>query len=248
MIDMKHVELINRIVRRVTDTFDNGDWQLLAMYLDDYGAIITGHDRLLRSLYFGDEDYPSCVASVIGQLYNKDPASLALIEKMLADKNTGDEPRPAAPNREPLNATSATSNIDISTAAVMIPFIPQFADVRNAMAQACRENHLTLKAADDVWEESILIDDIMNLIRTACIVIVDFSGKNPNVMYETGVAHALGKEVIPVSQSIDDVPFDVRHHRVLTYENNEAGRESLRNRLSNRIRTILERNDWYTPF
>lgn len=251
MIDMKHVELIDRVVRKVTATFDNGDWQLLATYLGDCGTIITGHNRLLRSLYFGDEDYPSCVASVIGQLYNKDPAALALVEKMLADKSAEIESCPATTNttnKEPLNAASATSNIDISMAAVMIPFTPQFVDVRNTMAQACRENHLTLKAADDVWEESILINDIMNLIRAACIVIVDFSDKNPNVMYETGVAHALGKEVIPVSQSIDDVPFDVRHHRVLAYENNEAGRESLRKRLSSRIRTILERNDWYTPF
>lgn len=248
---MRHVELINRVVRKVTATFDNGDWQLLAMYLGDCGTIITGHDRLLRSLYFGDEDYPSCVASVIGQLYSKDPAALALVEKMLADKNAEIESRPAitnTANKEPLNSASATSNIDISMAAVMIPFTPQFVDVRNAMAQACRENHLALKAADDVWEESILINDIMNLIRAACTVIVDFSDKNPNVMYETGVAHALGKEVIPVSQSIDDVPFDVKHHRVLAYENNETGRESLRKRLSSRIRTILERNDWYTPF
>lgn len=248
MIDMKRVELIDQVVRRVIDTFDNGDWQLLAMYLGDCGKIITGHDRLLRSLHFGDEDYPSCVASVIGQLYNKDPDILVLVEKIIAGKSAGDESRPEAVNRESENPTSAASNIDISMASVMIPFTPQFVDVRNAIAQACRENHLTLKAADDVWEESILIDDIMNLIRTACIVIVDFSGKNPNVMYETGVAHALGKEVIPVSQSIDDVPFDVRHHRVLLYENNEEGRKSLRRHLASRIKTILERNHWYIPF
>lgn len=248
MIDMRHAELINRVVRGVIGTFDNGDWQLLAMYLGDYGVIITGHDRLLRSLHFGDEDYPSCVASVIGQLYNKDPDSLALVEKILADKGVENGSHPEAENEKSVNPASAASNIDFSTAAVMIPFAPQFTDVRKSMAQACQENNLTLKAADDVWEEAILIDDIMRLIRTACIVIVDFSGKNPNVMYETGVAHALGKEVIPVSQSIDDVPFDVKHHRVLLYENNEAGREALRKHLASRIKTILDRNGWYAPF
>ena len=86
MIDMRRVELIDRVVRRVTDTFDNGDGQFLVMYLGDCGTIITGHDRLLRSLYFGDEDYPSCVAFVIGQLYLKDPDSLALVEKILAHR------------------------------------------------------------------------------------------------------------------------------------------------------------------
>lgn len=68
MIDMKRVELINRVVRKITHTYDNRDWQLLTMYLGDYGIIITCHDRLQRSLFFGDEDYPSCVASVIEQL------------------------------------------------------------------------------------------------------------------------------------------------------------------------------------
>lgn len=165
MIDMRRVELIDQVVRRVIDTFDSSDWQLLAMYLGDYGTIITGHDRLLRSLYFGDEDYPSCVASVIGQLYSKDSTSLALVEKILANKCAGNESRPEVVNGGPVNPASATSQIDISMAAVMIPFTPQFDDVRSAMAQACRENRLTLKAADDVWEESILIDDIMNLFE-----------------------------------------------------------------------------------
>jgi hypothetical protein len=70
---------------------------------------------------------------------------------------------------------------------------------------------------DDIWEESVVIQDIFNLIFRAHVVIVDFTGKNANVMYETGIAHTLGKHVIPISQSLDDVPFDMSHHRVLKY-------------------------------
>src|ERR1035441_10621327 len=54
---------------------------------------------------------------------------------------------------------------------------------------------------------------VFNLVFRAGVVLVNFTGKNPNVMYETGIAHTLGKIVIPISQSLDDVPFDMKHHR-----------------------------------
>ena len=47
------------------------------------------------------------------------------------------------------------------------------------------------------------------------------------MMYETGIAHTLGKHVIPVTQSLDDVPFDMRHHRALRYLANKEGLEKL---------------------
>lgn len=170
---------------------------------------------------------------------------MKLVEKMLSDKRSD---KMSAAQCSFSSTACSGLEIDTSVAAVMIPFRPEFDDVRNAMSEACRKNGLTLKAADNVWENSILIGDILNLIRTSCIVIVDFTGKNPNVMYETGVAHALGKEVIPITQAMEDVPFDVRHLRVLEYKNNETGRKDLENRLEERIDTILEKNGWRDPF
>lgn len=245
MIDIKRIETIDRLVKQVVSDFNEGDWLLLATYLGDLGSIITNHSRLLRSMSWGDDDYPSCVASVLGQVFSREPDAVKLVEKMLSDK--GSDKMPAAQDNSSGTACSGLE-IDASVVAVMIPFRPEFDDVRNAMGEACRKNGLTLKAADDVWEDSILIKDILNLIRTSCIVIVDFTGKNPNVMYETGVAHALGKEVIPVTQAMEDVPFDVRHFRALEYKNNETGRRDLENRLAERIDTILKKNGWCDPF
>ncbi|MCT7486360.1 hypothetical protein N5T98_04880 [Aliarcobacter cryaerophilus] len=62
------------------------------------------------------------------------------------------------------------------------------------------------KRADDIWEDHTFIQDIFSLIYKSKIVIVDFTGKNPNVMYETGIAHTLGKIVI---QNL----ADIQHHR-----------------------------------
>ncbi len=92
--------------------------------------------------------------------------------------------------------------------------------------------------ADDLWNNSTIIQDVFELIYCSSVVIVDFSGKNPNVFYEVGIAHTLGKNVIPITQSIDDIPFDLRHHRTLKYLNNSEGLEELRKGLEKRLEVL----------
>jgi hypothetical protein len=75
---------------------------------------------------------------------------------------------------------------------------------------------------------------------------VDFTEKNPNVMYETGIAHTLGKHVVPITQSLDDVPFDMRHHRVLKYLPNGEGLDALQRALTDRLVTISKENKLVT--
>jgi hypothetical protein len=82
------------------------------------------------------------------------------------------------------------------------------------------------------------VQDIFELIYRSSIVIVDFSGRNPNVFYEAGIAHTLGKNVIPITQSIDDIPFDLRHHRVLKYLNNSEGLQELKRSLEKRLKVL----------
>jgi len=93
--------------------------------------------------------------------------------------------------------------------AVMMPFRAEFRSAHNAIKAACEATHFRCLRADDIWEESTIIQDIFNLLLRARIVVVNFTGRNPNVMYETGIAHTLGKLVISISQSLDDVPFDM---------------------------------------
>jgi hypothetical protein len=69
--------------------------------------------------------------------------------------------------------------------------------------------------------------------------VVDFSGKNPNVLYETGIAHTLGKTVIPLTQSVSDIPFDLKPHRALLYSKTEDGLKGLVEQLSLRLKTVM---------
>jgi hypothetical protein len=122
--------------------------------------------------------------------------------------------------------------------AVMMPFRAEFDQTYNAIKNACIAVSLTCFRADDIWENTTFIQDIFELIYCSRIVVVDFSGRNPNVMYETGVAHTLGKHVIPITQSIDDVPSDLRHHRVLKYLPNNEGYGLLQAKLEARLRQL----------
>jgi integrase len=126
-------------------------------------------------------------------------------------------------------------------AAVMMPLASSFNRVYQTIRDACADTGFQCQRADDIWEESTIIQDIFNLIFRAHVVIVDFTGKNENVFYETGIAHALGKHVVPIARNIDDVPFDIKHHRVLKYtDDSDAGLSQLRQSLAARLRFIGE--------
>lgn len=71
---------------------------------------------------------------------------------------------------------------------------------------------------DDVYGTGAIIEDIFSAIMNSAFVLADVTGRNPNVNYELGVAHALGKPAVIVTQSVDDVPFDYRHLRVIVYD------------------------------
>jgi hypothetical protein len=122
--------------------------------------------------------------------------------------------------------------------SVMMPFNPGFNGTYAAITKVTDHMGLECLRADDIWDNSTIIQDIFELILSSKVVVVDFTGKNPNVMYETGIAHTLGKTVIPITQSIEDIPSDLGHHRALKYYPNEEGLRDLSNELYKRIKAI----------
>ncbi len=123
--------------------------------------------------------------------------------------------------------------------SVMMPFAAEFAGVYSAIEAACTECSLRCQKADDMWEASELIHDIFSLLYRSKFVVCDFTNKNPNVLYETGIAHTLGKPVIPIAQHDSDVPFDLRHHRYLRYLPNAEGLQDLTRNVASRLRTLI---------
>lgn len=123
--------------------------------------------------------------------------------------------------------------------AVMMPFEAKFNTVYETLRSAAGDAGMRCERADDIWKNDHILDDVLELIWTARLVVSDLTDKNANVFYETGIAHTIGRDVVLVTQSIEHVPFDLRSIRALTYLPNSEGLASLRGALSARIKTVI---------
>lgn len=72
-----------------------------------------------------------------------------------------------------------------------------------------------VRADDDIFATGKIIDQVWAGINTASVLVAELTTRNPNVFYELGLAHALRKPVVLISSNEEDVPFDVRHIRIL---------------------------------
>lgn len=75
-----------------------------------------------------------------------------------------------------------------------------------------------VRADADIYGTGKIIDQIWDGINSARVLVAELTNRNPNVLYELGLAHALKKPVVLVSSNEGDVPFDVKHVRVIYYD------------------------------
>jgi hypothetical protein len=97
---------------------------------------------------------------------------------------------------------------------------------------------LDVERGDDVFGSYVVMDGIRLSIEEADFIIADLTGKNANVFYEVGICHALEKLVLLLAQSMDDVPFDLRHRRVLLYRYTPKGCKWLESSLRDHVKSI----------
>jgi hypothetical protein len=126
-------------------------------------------------------------------------------------------------------------NIEPTLVSAMMPFHPSFDAVYAALKRTAEAVDLRCRRADDIWENPAVIQDVVSLIDRSNVVICDCTGRNPNVFYEIGIAHTVGREVILITQSEGDIPFDLRHLRYVKYLNNGEGLTALSERLQPRL-------------
>ena len=124
---------------------------------------------------------------------------------------------------------------------MLMPFGGWFDQYYEAIFKpAVEDAGLSPKRADDLYRPGTIVNDIWSYTQSARILIADLTGRNPNVFYELGLAHALAKPVILVTESIDQVPFDLRALRILEYDKNDPSwGDRLRTRITKSIGEIL---------
>src|SRR5947209_4307499 len=101
---------------------------------------------------------------------------------------------------------------------VLMPFDTKFNDIyKFGIKDAADDVGAYAERVDEqVFVEGIL-DRILNQISKADVIVADMTGRNPNVFYEVGYAHALGKVVLLLTQKAEDIPFDLKHRPHTVY-------------------------------
>lgn len=106
---------------------------------------------------------------------------------------------------------------------VMMPFASPIGNYyQHIYEPAIRKAGLRpIRADNEIFSTGKIIDQIWGGISTAKVLICEMTTRNPNVFYELGLAHALRKPVVLVCSNGDDVPFDLKHIRVIYYDVND---------------------------
>jgi len=101
---------------------------------------------------------------------------------------------------------------------------------------------------DDMFRPHPIMLDIQRAICESDLILCEMSERNPNVFYELGLAHAIGKPAILVARKEEDIPFDLRHIRVIVYDYTRPGWETkLLNNITAAAKTIDESKEIWPP-
>lgn len=126
----------------------------------------------------------------------------------------------------------------------VMKFEKDFDDLyKDVIKPQCDELGLQAVRADEYYTSSPIIQDIVNEIGEASIIICDVTMDNPNVFYELGYAHALQKPIILLADKDkrERLPFDISGYRTIFYSNTIAGKNKIEEDLRNYITTIIDK-------
>jgi len=98
------------------------------------------------------------------------------------------------------------------------------------------------RRADEIFSVNPILEDIINAIKDASIIIADISGKNPNVFYELGISHILkpNNTIMITHDEYGLLPFDIAHFRIIKYENTMEGAANYKKQLELTINNIIK--------
>jgi hypothetical protein len=125
---------------------------------------------------------------------------------------------------------------------IVMPFSLEWSgDVHRILSGACQTLAVQAVRGDDLFTPTDILVDIWHSLNGADIVIADITGRNPNVLYELGIAHTLAKPVLIISRNAADIPIDLSTRRVILYGQSETDwRENLGTKVTKAIKEILE--------
>lgn len=178
----------------------------------------TKSDDLLSRLWCGPDSKPDIedLTEKHGDVYRLSPHLIRFIKAI--EGQLAGLPRPdfffGFPLSQPLRKQG-----EPRPAFIALPYGPVwFQSVRDVVVASASTKGFAAEVSKDLATPGLITDQIWQGIRRSDVVVADISGHNPNVFYELGLAHALGKEVILIAQGSERPPFDVSTARLLSYD------------------------------
>jgi hypothetical protein len=187
-----------------------------------YGGKRIPEDEYFLNTLTRQFNIPRDRANVFAEIFRKNTAFLKSF-----DVQTGVEPSAAIAKSREVEGTVSTTEVGkerrvrefLDTCFVMMPFGTWFDKYyQNVYVPAIKDAGLEPVRADELFSTGSVVEQIWEQITKSRVLLADLTGKNANVFYELGLAHAAVKPVVFTSASVDDVPFDLRHLRVIVYE------------------------------
>ncbi len=125
---------------------------------------------------------------------------------------------------------------------VVMPFASLFkTQYESVIRPAVEQCGLRCVRGEEIYSRPRIMDDIWKSIRASRLVVAELTGKDPNVLYEVGLAQAIGKPVVILTREENDVPFDLKDLRYLYYDtDNPFWGESLQSQLKEVIEKVLQ--------
>ena len=108
------------------------------------------------------------------------------------------------------------------TCFVLMPFEEPFnAYYKTIIKPAVSAANLEPMRGDSLFTSTPIMGDVWQMIQDAKVLVAELTEKNPNVFYELGLGHAIGKPIVLISETMEDVPFDLRPLRVILYDKDD---------------------------
>lgn len=141
-----------------------------------------------------------------------------VIEQIALDHQPA--PRPAVrPGGTGEDASKTPAREFLDTCFILMPFGEWYDRYyREVYVAATKEANFEPIRADGLFSTGTVIEQIWEQITKSKVLLAELTGKNANVFYELGLAHAICKPVVLITGNLDDVPFDLRHLRVIVYD------------------------------
>lgn len=125
--------------------------------------------------------------------------------------------------------------VDRNLVFVLTPFHPSERRTYSAIVRGLSSFGIRVIRGDEESIKGDILSHIIVRMLSARIIIANINTRNPNVMYELGIAHALGKDVVMISNTKEELPFDVNSRRILFYSDHKDLTNKLQRELAQKI-------------